>query len=154
MTISINKPSVTGAVVLIFMGAMFFLISSLLVKSYGDKSKCTEQVSAIVTENIERRKTSHKNRGSRYTYAPVFEYEYNGKAYSYRSNVYSSPAEYSVGERTTIQVNPNDPTEVYYKPKGGTVIMNVVFKIVGVGIAGGGVVMLISCLVKKNRESF
>lgn len=126
-----------------------------MIKSYGDKDKCTEPVSAVVTENREHRKTStRKHSGSRYTYAPVFRYEYNGKEYTYRSNVYSSSAEYFVGERTSIYVNPKNPNEIYHKPKGSAVIINVVFKIVGVGVAVGGAAMLVHCLIKKKNESF
>lgn len=138
---------------LIIVGALFFFIGSFLIKSYGDKDKCTEPVSAVVTENVEHKSSSRKHR-RKITYAPVFEYEYNGKAYTYKSNIYSKPAEYSVGEKTTIYVNPNAPEKVYYKPKGSAVVMNVVFKVVGVGVAVGGVAMLVHCLIKKKNEAF
>lgn len=153
MTVLINKPSVSGGIALIIMGAMFFFISSFLIMSYGNKSKCTEAVSAVVTENVESISNSAK-RGRRVTYAPRFEYVYNGETYSYLSKVSTSPAEYSVGAEVTIYVNPNAPQEVYYSPKRLSLIISTAFKIIGVGLAVGGVVMLIVCVVKKKNQAF
>lgn len=45
-------------------------------------------------------------------YSPIFEYEYEGKKYTYVSTSGSSVKEYEVGERIDILVNPENPADV------------------------------------------
>lgn len=136
---------------MIVMGIVFFLFGTFMLSSYGNKSSCTEQVIAEVVKMVEHRSTGtgrHKMSGT--TYAPVFKYEYDGKEYSYISNVAANPPEYSAGERVTIWVNPNNPNKIYYKPGGTSVLLSVVFRIVGGALAVGGMVLLIKRKVKTK----
>lgn len=43
------------------------------------------------------------------TYSPIFEYEVDGKTYTYESVNSSSPPTHRVGEQTTLLVDPEDP---------------------------------------------
>ncbi|MDE7229724.1 MAG: DUF3592 domain-containing protein [Oscillospiraceae bacterium] len=153
---AVNKgrnSSLVGCIVLIVFGAVFFLIGMSMLRAYGDKGSCTEQVSARVVKMIEHKSggTSIKHNKTSTTYAPVFEYEYEGKKYTYTSTVASNPPEFSTGQRVTIWVDPNAPNKIYYEPGGTSVLLSIVFRIVGGAAAVGGVAMLIVSMVKSRR---
>lgn len=124
-----------------------------MLRAYCDKGICTEQVTVKVVKM--EKHTSHNTAGKRHgtstTYAPVFEYEYEGEKYTYTSTIASNPPEFSTGERVTIRVDPNAPNKTYYEPGGTSVLLSIVFRIVGGAIAAGGVAMLIVSIVKSRR---
>lgn len=139
-----RKAQLGGYVGMIVAGILFFLFGTIMLGAYGSKIKCTEPISATVVKNLEIRKVrSSKGKVHRITYTPIFEYEYDGKEYSYISKISSNPPEYSAGEQVTIWVNPNDPNKIYYKPKGASLLISVVFRIIGGGLAIGGIIALI-----------
>jgi hypothetical protein len=94
--------------------------------------------------------TSSSSDGST-TYSPVYEYEFAGQTYRHETSV-STSSQPSIGETTTLLVDPDDPTEV--KPDtfldkwflatilGGLGVLfgglSVVFMVVGVARRGGG----------------
>lgn len=41
--------------------------------------------------------------------APTIEYEWNGEIKTYRSEVYSSPPDFEIGQTVSVWVNPEDP---------------------------------------------
>jgi hypothetical protein len=49
-------------------------------------------------------------RGNKGMVAPVVAYEVGGKAYTYRSSLYSSPPAYQVGEQVPLLYDPADPS--------------------------------------------
>lgn len=146
-----RKAQLVGFIGMIAAGIAFFLFGTIMLSAYGSRIKCTEQVSAVVVKNLEVNKLRGGNKGKVHgtTYAPIFEYEYDGKEYSYISKISSNPAEYSAGERVTIRVNPNDPDEIYHKPKGAVMLMSILFRLIGGGLAAGGIIALI---VKKTKS--
>lgn len=79
----------------------------LLSGRSAEKKRCTEPVPAVVVD-FEKRHSEH-----RIKYAPVFEYEYGGKKYTRVSRVASKKPDYSRGDKTTLMIDPNDPTVVY-----------------------------------------
>lgn len=131
------------------VGILFFVIGTVLSIAFGDNGKCTEEATAVVVEMVE-----HKPKGSsmkrRSTYAPVFEYEFGGKQYTYTSSTSSYPPQFSVGEQVTIKVNPNNPNEIYYKPSAAIVMITIVFRIIGGLVAVVGVIMLIAGKAKNK----
>ncbi len=145
--------SLAGGIVLIVLGAAFFFLGMSLLKAYGDKGSCTEQVSARVVKMIEHKSggTSVKHNKTSTTYAPVFEYEYEGKQYTYTSTVASNPPEFTKGQLVMIRVDPNAPNNIYFEPSGSSVLMSVVLRIVGGAAAVGGVAMLIVSIVKSRK---
>ena len=148
-----HNASLVKCIVLIVIGAVFFLLGMSLLRAYGDKGSCTESVSARVVKMIEHKSggTSIKHNKTSTTYSPVFEYEYEGKKYTYTSTVASNPPEFSKGDPVMIWVDPNDPNKIYYEPDGASLIMSVVLMTAGGAAAVGGVVWLIVSIVKSRR---
>ena len=144
--------SLIACIILCIIGAVFLLFGTFFLSGYGDKDSCTEQVTARVIR-MEKR-TSHssgKHHRTSTTYAPVFEYEYNGKKYTYTSPIANNPPQFDAGEQVTIWVNPDSPNKIYYEPSGGAVFLTIVFRIMG-GIALiGGIALLIFGIVKKPK---
>lgn len=122
-----------------------------MLNGYGSKSSCTEPVTAKVVKMEKRvtRDTTGKHRGTSTTYAPVFEYEYDGKQYTYTSSVATNPPGFSAGEQVTIWVNPDSPNKIYYKPGTSSVLLSIVFRILGGIAAIGGLALLI---VRKAKN--
>lgn len=146
-----KKKALIAFAALTIFGMVFFLFGAFMLNSYGDKKSCTEPVDARVVRLVEHKSSStgrHKRRSV--TYAPVFKYEYNGTEYTYESTVGTYPAEFSSGEHVTVWVNPSDPKKIYYEPGSGSVTLCLIFRIVGGGIAVGGLIAFVVRLVKKD----
>lgn len=142
--------SLIACIILCVIGAVFFLLGTFSLSGYGDKDSCTEQVTARVIRMEKRASHSGKRHRTKTAYAPVFEYEYNGKRYTYTSSVASNPPQFDPGEQVTIWVNPDSPDKIYYEPSGGAVFLTIVFRIVGGAAVIGGVVFLIAGKVKSK----
>lgn len=99
-----NFVRIIGAFVaglLMLVGIVIFMIPA------SQKAKCTEKVTATVTG-------FHIHDGdSGETYAPVFEYTYNGEKYRSSSYVYARPPEFEEGETAEICIDPDEPHDVY-----------------------------------------
>ena len=152
MQSSENKARHTQCVLMIIAGVLFFLIGTLILGSSGSRIKCTERVTATVKKNLEVKKVADGvARGSNTTkYMPVFEYEFGGKKYSTISKLASRPPEFAEGEVVTIRVNPKDPEEIYYTPRGGAFVMSVLFEIAGGALAVGGIVVFVVMKTKTK----
>lgn len=124
-----------------------------MLSAYGSRLRCTEPVTATVAKNLEVKKVRNGTVSNVHhiTYAPVFKYEYDGKKYSAISKIASRPPEFSEGELVTIRVNPNDPEEIYYSPRGGAMVMSILFRIIGGVLAVGGIIALISTKAKPIK---
>lgn len=74
------------------------------------KNRCSEPVSAVVIDM-----KGHSTAGARkkVTYAPVFEYEYGGKKYTYTSDVSSDPPSFRRGDEVELMIDPDDPNVVF-----------------------------------------
>lgn len=115
-----------------------------MLSSYGDKGSCTEQVTAkVVRMEKHTSRSSGKYHRTNTTYAPVFEYEYDGRQYTYTSSVAVYPPEFTAGERVTIWVDPSSPNKIYYEPGKSSVLLCIVFRIAGGIAAIGGLALLI-----------
>lgn len=124
-----------------------------MLNSYGDKGSCTEQVTAkVVRMEKHTSRSSGKHHRTSTTYAPVFEYEYDGRQYTHTSSVASNPPEFSTGEKVTIWVNPNAPDKIYYEPGTSSVLLSIVFRILGGIIAIGGAALLIISKAGKAKN--
>ena len=147
-----NKARLVQCVAMIIAGVLFFLFGVMIPNAYGSRLKCTERVTATVIRNLAHLRTSNGTvRNSRtIKYAPVFEYEYGGRKYSVISKVASDPPEFSEGEQVTIRVNPNDPEEIYYTPRGGALAMCILFGAGGGALAVGGIIALIMMKTKTK----
>lgn len=153
MPVKEGKAEIAKYAAMIAVGIVFFIIGALIPVAYGNRLRCTEPVTAMVEKNLEVKKVQNgKVRNERdIKYTPVFEYEYDGKKYSVISKISSRPPEFSEFEQVTIWVNPNDPEEIYYKPRGASAIMSIGFRFAGGSLALGGAAMLIVSKTKKKE---
>lgn len=152
MQSSESRARLVQCIFVIIGGVVFLLVGLMIPSAYGSRLKCTERVTATVVRNLEHLRTSSgtvRNPG-KIRYAPIFEYEYNGRKYSVISSVASDPPEFSEGEVVTIRVNPNDPDEIYYTPRGGSLAMSIIFTIAGGALAIGGIIILIVMNTKSK----
>lgn len=152
MQIADNKVRHTQCVLMIIAGVLFFLVGLMIPNAYGSRTKCTERVTATVKKNLEVKKVvDGVARGSNtIKYKPVFEYEYGGRKYSAISKLASRPPEFAEGEIVTIRVNPKNPEEIYYTPRGGALVMSILFEIAGGALAVGGMIALIVMKTKSK----
>ena len=104
-------------------GFLFFVFGAYgLFTLNSDKKMCTYRVEGTVVA-IQSWDDTHRKRSDdepKNTYAPVFEYEYQGKKYKDEGNYFSSSAGFAVGDSVDIYVDPHDPKHVYipsYKQK-------------------------------------
>lgn len=147
-----NRARLVQCIFVIIGGVVFFLVGLMIPSAYGSRTKCTERVTATVIRNLKHLSASNGTvRNSRkIKYAPIFEYEYNGRKYSVISSVASEPPEFSEGEVVTIRVNPSDPEEIYYTPRGGTLAMCIFFTAAGGVFAVGGAIALVVMKTKSK----
>lgn len=116
---------------LVLFGLIFFIVGAVISAVENNKKKrCTEEVSAVVIENRTVRSTSN-NHGRSVTYSPVFHYTYNGNEYETQTGYSSSPAVFSVGEKTTLFVDPDSPSTIYCPRLKVGKILSIVFGIIG-----------------------
>lgn len=147
-----SKAELVRYAAIIALGIVFFIIGAMIPTAYGNRLKCTVLVHATVVKNLEVKTVRNgtvRNAKRDIKYAPVFEYEYDGYRYSAISKVATETPQFSEFETVTIRVNPNDPEEIYYKPRGAYAAASYAFRIVGGGLALGGVGILI---VGKNKK--
>ena len=104
-------------------GFLFFVFGAKdFLELYRDKKVCTSRVEGTVTAIQSWDETHRKSRDDEptNTYAPVFEYEYQGNKYKDEGNYFGPSAGFKVGESVDIYVDPNDPEHIYipsYKQK-------------------------------------
>ena len=116
---------------LVLFGLIFFIVGAVIGAVENNKKKrCTEEVSAVVIENRTVRSTSN-NHGRSVTYSPVFRYTYNGNEYETQTGYSSSPAVFSVGEKTTLFVDPDSPSAIYCPRLKVGKILSIVFGTIG-----------------------
>ena len=97
----------------IFMGVgaiMLAVVVYLIVSNY----KFSQRAIAVPGKVIDMR--THESRdseggGSTTMYAPVFEYTFKEKVYTYTSSTSSSSPSYQIGEPVEVLVDPNQPYE-------------------------------------------
>lgn len=92
----------------IFITAVMLLISGVFFQiSASQKARCTQKVTAKVVGF-----STHYDEGAD-TYAPIFEYTYNGGEYRSSNRFYSSSPKFVEGEITEIYIDPENPYDVY-----------------------------------------
>ena len=114
--------------------AVIFGSVGILVGSSQKKKRacCTQTVDAVVTENVRAssgvRTSNHRHHR---TYAPVFEYEFEGRQFRVKSMYSSYPPRFSEGEHTKLMIDPDDPEKIYMSG-GAASIITIVFTALGV----------------------
>ena len=132
-------------IVAVFLFAVMFICVRTMRKEY---EKCTEQVEAVVVQNV----LTNKQSGKGTTFYAEFEYEYNGTVYKSMSRSGQKPAKYSVGQKVTLHIDPNDPS-TFYDEKEDTLVMIVISSIAGVFLLLAVIFTAASLSKKKQIQS-
>lgn len=121
--------------IFLFTGALFAIVGTISTTQDAKlKKNCTVSVQADVKE------FRYNSDG---LVSPVYEYEYNGKVYSFCNNSYSDKPVYNVGERAELMLDPDQPDKAYV-PKDKTArIVSTIFSIVGYAMIGVAVIICV-----------
>lgn len=134
-------------------GMIFVIIGAIAVgKVMGSKLRCTEPVKGRVCDLIMTRSRSRKQ-GTKISYTPVFEYEYEGVTYKYTSPLSSSPAPFKPNQQVRIMVNPDDPEEIYVPDYRAGWIFGFVFAGVGLIFALIGIIGYIAAVISQKKKT-
>lgn len=109
-------------IILICFGLIFIILGVLIEKIPEIAYKnCTEEVSAVVTDNVKKDDT----------YAPEFTFEYQGKEYSVISNASTNPPMFNEGDEVTLLIDPDNPNRIHPPIDNMFSIMKIVFSVIG-----------------------
>ena len=117
---------------MIFLSIFFIAGSYLLICYLYNRKKLSSDELIKVSSKVIQLSESYSD--DTVTYAPVLEYNFNGKIYTHDSDVYSNIGVPNVGDIIEIKVNPQNPEEIYYKQKSDLIflILGLAFVIVSV----------------------
>jgi len=153
MRFSNGQPvSLVVRIVFAAVGAIFMIVGIVsMVQSSQLRRLCTAEASGTVVELKEHR-TKEKNR-TKISYAPVVDYVFHEKNYRYVSNVSTNPSRYKVGDRVTVMVNADEPSQCYIQGDLAGTILSLIF--VGIGAAlfiAFGVVTAVQAIRHPRRK--
>ena len=120
--------------VFLFVGIVF-LIVGLTISRHIEKlvRRCTLEVDAVVDDM--RRASRGASVKSRTDLTPmlypVFRYSYGGTEYKVQSHYASNPPKFSVGQSTTLRIDPDNPTSFIAVSDPVPRILSIVFGVIG-----------------------
>jgi len=130
--------SVLISLIFILMSFLFLNIVPKVIDSH--QAQCTESVEAVIADIDESEDISNNTT----TYAPVYEYTFEGESFRNKSNIYTS-IKPEIGRQVELLVDPENP-EVCADPKLND-FTKTVFKYVGIVLSVISVVMVIVTIV-------
>lgn len=77
-------------------------------------------------------------------YAPLIAYSFRGQSLTYQSYVYTSPPEYHRGEKVTIYINPDDPSDILIDSFTDRWVDSLVIGCLGIFFFGFGFLFIIA----------
>lgn len=127
----------------VFFGLLFAAIGVLMAVAHSQKKKrCIDPVMAVVIEN--KRRSKRGSNGHRtVSYAPVFQYYYNGMTMTETSSTSSNPPKFRVGEEAELLINPNKPSEFIAVKDNTAAFISVLFALIGIVITIAGIFMML-----------
>ena len=154
-TIDLSKGTSIGGTIFLLVFCLIWIGAGIGLTVYMNHQKkvCTEKVVAEVVDNASVKTHSKKHRTST-SYAPVFEYEYNGGHYKVRSKTATKPARYSVGEKVEIKIDPSDPTRIYEPADSTPKIFIVLCFVIGGVSAFFGIFALFKTVKKRKMLDY
>lgn len=138
--------------IFIIEGIIFFAVGIISICSHYTKMHTYKTTRGEIVDVVEKehRSTSTSHHQSHYTsivYAPLYEYEVDGKTYRYCNDTYSSRYP-TIGASATIYYNPKDPGDAYMKQSA---VMGIIFSIIGVVLTGFGIAF--GSIYRKKRKA-
>ena len=138
---------------LIFMITGIIATGSVIFSIYNKYTKIrqfeeTEGEVADIQETTVRHHQSSHHGPSRTTtstlYAPVYEYEVDGKTYTCAGNTYTD--NYPViGDTHTIHYNPENPEESYESFISGYFLLEIIMLVIGIGFTSTFTIATVIC---------
>ncbi|MBQ9955953.1 MAG: DUF3592 domain-containing protein [Ruminococcus sp.] len=89
--------------------AVLITIIGIVYRIYELKY-CTEKVEAVCVD-IEKEKIKRHGKRNSYIIRPFWEYYYNGRYYRVEGKNANNVVEYRIGEKTTLFINPDKPSQ-------------------------------------------
>ena len=124
-------------VVTIAFGVFVFMLD------YNDRFVCTESTEAYITA-FEKNRINKTSGAERYSYTPVFEYEYLDREYKSHMDTYASYHEEWIGTKVTVMIDPENPAHVYYDRVGvATRIVGYIATLIGLVVLVRGVSLFV-----------
>ena len=115
----------------LFLGIVFLGIGSGLARNRSKKQRlCTQTVSAVIVDVIQESTYSSMDHSRSETWYPVYEYTAGSEKLTVRSHVGGLKSAYRIGQKTVLQINPDDPKQ-FYDPNDEMRLMTIVFCVVG-----------------------
>lgn len=132
-----------SSILFVLLGALCIVLGTVLgVIHFTGNAKRTQEVQATVTGYTVRESGRATRRHN--TYAPNFEYEFEGVSYTYISDVSTNKKSYAVGESVTLKIDPNDPSDAYDPNESKPIMI--------IAILGFGVVMIVAGILFRRGE--
>lgn len=128
-----NSENGKGMGVCLFLMGAYVMVLPIIRRSVMLK-RCTERIMAVCIYLDKRLNRSSKG-GRYYTYAPQWEYTFNGRVYKHQEQGHSNIGVPKIGDEHEIFVNPDDPEEIYRKDIKGSLFqffIGAIFAFVGV----------------------
>lgn len=140
---------IVGGMILIALGVACFMAPDYIRRFGVGNPDCSYLISAAVL-GFEERKEQLEDRRSKALF-PILDFVYNGKHYKYTSWYGQYPPMCKVGERISLDIDPNNPTTHCFQTyllsnrSGSGRAMKYILFSVGAGfIAFGAVVLIIA----------
>lgn len=92
--------------VMLFLGIVIIIIG--IVCRIIECVCCTEEVEAVCTQIESRKKRKDINT---ILYCPIWEFCYEGRYYRVKGKNANNVVNYRIGEKTTLLINPDKPTQ-------------------------------------------
>ena len=141
------SPKGAGLIFMLFSVAFLVVAAILFAHDAKLRSVCTAETTATVVENITVRSGTKGHSSSR-TYAPIFEYEFEGIRHKTRSSTSQNPPKYEIGETVKLLVNPNEP--ITFREDGDITLRIIAGIFAFFGIVFGSVGIKIRTLPQNN----
>ena len=149
------KALINAGIVMLVIGLVMGIIAGVMIFNYNKKKQTYIQTIGVVVDYdthledvFEDGNPTHPDGDEYYTYAPILEFEVDGKKYKAKYKTYmESPPE--LGTEMSLRYNKNDPTDVIFDKDQNRIAFSI---IAGVFIAFG-FIFLITGKVKSKKES-
>ncbi len=125
-----------------FVGIIFCGVGIIFSVSQKNKKKdCTQPVSAIIVE-IKRSHYTSMDKRETSAWFPVYEYYVNGNKFRKTSNIGGSENAFSVGQKLTLYLNPENPEQFYCPSDAGDFLSKL--------FIGLGIFLLLVAVITRN----